>query len=224
MERRRWQWVALAAITVLAAIVAASLLWLGAGRPTFSTVLDAAQRWHASPFAPLVALAAFLIGGFVVFPVNLLIAATIVVLGPIAGGLTAMAGSLLSAAALHEAGHRLPQAAFSRIVGERGERLRARVVGHGVLAVALVRLVPVAPYSIVSLIAGAAGLPRIAYLVGTTLGMFPGIVLYAVFVERASAALRDPNPLAWLGALLALVAIIAVGVFLRMRHAPPNRA
>lgn len=223
-ERHHLRWAAVAAIALLVAIAAASLYGLGEWRPTLATVLDAADRWRSSPFAPLVALAAFVVGAFVVFPVNLLIAATIVVLGPVAGGACALAGSLLSAAAIHATGRLLPARVFARIAGARGERLRTRVQGHGVLAVALVRLVPIAPYSIVSLIAGAARIRRIPYLVGTALGMAPGIALYALFVDRARAALRDPNPLAWLGALVALLAIVAVGVFLRMRAAPPNRA
>lgn len=223
-KRHHLRLVVVASIAVLAAIAAGSLYWLGAFPPTFATLLDAADRWRASPLAPLVALAAFVIGGFVVFPVNLLIAATIVVLGPVAGAAYALAGSLLCAAAIHETGRLLPASAFARIAGERGERLRARVVGHGVFAVALVRLVPLAPYSIVSLIAGAARIRRIPYLVGTALGMLPGIVLYALFVDRARAALRDPNPLLWVGALVALLAIVAFGVFLRMPVAPPDRA
>lgn len=220
---RDLRWVAPAAIAVVVAIAAGLFYWLRASPPTFATLLDAADRWRWSPFAPFVALGAFVVGGFVVFPVNLLIAATIVVLGPVEGGAYALAGSLLSAAAIHQAGRLLPATAFARIAGERGERLRARVVGNGVLAVALVRLVPIAPYSIVSLIAGAARIRRTPYLIGTTLGMLPGIALYAAFVDRARAALRHPNPLSWLAAVVVLLVIVAVGVFLRSRVARSDR-
>jgi uncharacterized membrane protein YdjX (TVP38/TMEM64 family) len=207
----------LIAIALLALLAAGWLHWPAVEMPSIADVLARADHWRALPVAPLVALAAFVVGGFVVFPVNLLIAATIVVFGPVAGAAYALTGATLSAAAVHETGRQLPSSVFARVAGERGERLRQRIVGHGLIAVALVRLVPVAPYSLVSLIAGAARIRRIPYLVGTALGMTPGIVLYALFVDRARAALLDPHPLAWLGVVAVVLAMVVVAVALRAR-------
>ena len=215
--RNVWRVRLLVAFALLALLAAGWRYWPDVAFPTATDVLASADRWHASPLAPLIALAAFVVGGFVVFPVNLLIAATIVVFGPLAGVAYALAGSTLSAAAVHETGRQLPASVFARLAGERGEGLRQRIVGHGLIAVALVRLVPVAPYSFVSLIAGAARIRRVPYLIGTALGMTPGIVLYALFVDRARAALLDPHPLAWLGVVAVVLAMVLVAVVLRRR-------
>ena len=187
--------------------------------PSIAQVLAFAQKTRASRLAPFVAFACFAIGGLVVFPVNLLIAATIVVFGPRIGAIHALIGSLLSAVIVHEVGRRLPQALVARLLGARGEYLRKRVAGNGLLAVAIVRIVPIAPYSIVSLMSGVARIGRIDTIVGTALGMAPGIVLYAVFVDRARAVLLDPHPLAWAGVAGALALIVAVALAARFwRH------
>lgn len=174
--------------------------------PSLVQVAHDARRW---PFAPLLALACFAIGGLLVFPVNLLIAASIVVFGPVAGAALALAGSVLSAALVHEIGRRLPRDTTRRWFGERGERLRERIVGHGLLAIAIVRIVPVAPYSVVGFVSGVARVGRADYLLGTALGMAPGVVLYALFVDRALALLANPHPLAWLLLATALALLVA---------------
>jgi uncharacterized membrane protein YdjX (TVP38/TMEM64 family) len=59
---------------------------------------------------------------------------------------------------------------------------------------------------------------RVDYVVGTALGMAPGIALYAAFADRAEAALRDPHPLAWLSLFGVVVVIVALAGFARARH------
>ena len=205
---------------VLAALALALLLtalWLRipeTSRPSAADLLLAAERWRNSPLAPFLAIACFVVGGLVVFPVNLLTAATVVVLGPWLGGACALAGSVLSAIAVYEIGRLVPLHTARRVLGARGERLRERIVGHGIVAVAVVRIVPVAPYSVVGYMAGAARVHRGDYALGTTLGVLPGVVLYAMFVDRARAAILDPHPTTWLlllGALV-LLASVALGV------------
>lgn len=202
----------LATIALLALVIAAVAAWVmnpGLEWPEAADLLDAAARFGRWPPAPLLALACFAIGGLVVFPVNLLIAASIVAFGPIGGGVLALAGSVLSAWIVHELGRRLPPGTAVRWFGERGERLRRRIVGHGMLAVAIVRIVPIAPYSVVGFVSGVARVRRTDYLVGTALGMAPGIMLYALFVDRALAVLVNPHPLAWLLLATALALLVA---------------
>lgn len=212
---RRRSIIAVVVLGSVLVIAAAWIAWPQEWQPTLRSAMAAAQRWRESSWAPLAVLAGFAAGGFIVFPVNLLVAATIVVFGPLWGALYALVGAVLSAGLVHAAGRLTPVELTDRLLGKRGARLRARIVGHGLLAVAFVRLVPLAPYSVVSFVAGAARLPRFDYLAGTALGMLPGIALYALFVDRALAVIVDPHPLAWLGLLVAVVLIVAVALVLR---------
>jgi phospholipase D1/2 len=88
---------------------------------------------------------------------------------------------------------------------------------QGILAIMLIRIVPVAPYSVVNVLAGAAHVARVPYLIGTALGMLPGIILNALLIDRLIAALMQPGPWTW--ALLALVAVAIAGIVIAIhRH------
>jgi uncharacterized membrane protein YdjX (TVP38/TMEM64 family) len=175
-------------------------------------IVERLGAWRSSPVAMIAMIGAFLVGGLVVFPVNLLIATSIVAFGPVAGAAIALLGSLASALLLHAIGSLLPEKIRARFAVER---VRERIARHGVLAVAIVRLVPIAPYSIVSVAAGAAGIRRVPYLAGTVLGMAPGIALYAIFIDRARAVVADPRPLSWAMLVFAIVLIVVVALLLK---------
>jgi uncharacterized membrane protein YdjX (TVP38/TMEM64 family) len=206
---------------VLIAVATAAAAWQLAPRFTGVTVADvfaAIEAWRGSVWAAPLLLAAFVAGGLVAFPVNLLIAVAIVVFGPLQGAACALFGSVLSAVALHEIGRALPERFHARLAGPRWVRLRERLLSHGVIAVAIVRLVPVAPYSVVSLATGMLRVRRADYVLGTAIGMTPGIALYAAFVDRAENALREPHPLAWLSLLGVVVMIVALAWITGKRH------
>jgi phospholipase D1/2 len=216
-RRRALRWlliaaIACAALTLVIAILVGARTFAWSDLPAF---IDRMTLWRDSPVAMLAMLGCFVAGGLVVFPVNLLIAASIVVFGPLAGAVIALAGSLASAGALHQIGTAFPEHVFTRFAGRHAEQLRERVARHGLIAVAIVRWLPVAPYSVVSLAAGIAGLGRVAYFAGTALGMLPGIVLYALFADRARKVIADPRPLSWAMLLFALLLIVAAGLLLR---------
>jgi uncharacterized membrane protein YdjX (TVP38/TMEM64 family) len=211
----RWLLIALVIAALLtlaigAVIGARSFAW--SELPQF---IDRMSAWRSSPLAMLAMLGCFVLGGLVVFPVNLLIAASIVVFGPVVGAVIALLGSVASAAVLHQIGRSFPEHVWTRIAGRHAERLRERIAQHGVLAVAVVRLVPIAPYSVVSVAAGVADIGRGAYLAGTALGMAPGILLYALFIDRARAVIADPRPLSWAMLLFAVILLVAVALLLR---------
>jgi uncharacterized membrane protein YdjX (TVP38/TMEM64 family) len=95
--------------------------------------------------------------------------------------------------------------------------LHRQLEQRGVLAIAVIRLMPVAPFTIVNLLAGSARIRLWHFLLGTALGMLPGIVLTAVFIDRVAATLRAPSSssLAWLG--VAVVGIVAVALLVKYR-------
>src|SRR6476646_9666106 len=110
-RRRALRWLLIAAIvcallTVIIAIVVGARGFAWSHLPAFS---DRMTSWRDSPVAMLAMLGCFVVGGLVVFPVNLLIATSIVVFGPIAGAVIALAGSLASAGVLHQIGMAFPE-------------------------------------------------------------------------------------------------------------------
>ena len=159
-----------------------------------------------SQFAPLLAIAGFVLGGLVVFPVLVLIAATAAALGPWMGFFSAGAGVLLSALTLFSIGRVLGQARLQRLLGRRAGRVQSHIVGKGVVAVAMIRMVPIAPFSIVNLVAGASKLNLRDFLLGTVLGMAPGIAVMAALGAQIADLARNAS---WTSAMLLAFAILA---------------
>jgi uncharacterized membrane protein YdjX (TVP38/TMEM64 family) len=104
------------------------------------------------PGAPLIVLATFILGGLVVFPVMLLIAATAAAFGPWLGFALAGIGAIASAMVTYGIGAAIGREAVETVMGPRLHRVRRSIAERGVLAVAAIRLVPIAPFTLVNLV------------------------------------------------------------------------
>lgn len=169
-----------------------------------------ARRLQTLPFTPLAVLAGYVAGGLVLVPVTLLIAVTGVVFGPVWGCVYALAGAMLSASASYGIGAWLGRDAVRRLLGQRINRLSRRLARRGILAMMVVRVLPVAPFTVVNVVAGASHIRFRDFLIGTLLGMAPGILLTVAFAHNLAEAVRNPS--AGAIAVLALVAALLVGV------------
>jgi len=105
----------------------------------------------------------------------------------------------------------------SQLTGPRIHSLSLRVRADGLTAVTALRLVPVAHFTVVSLAAGASHVRARDFLLGTVLGMAPGIGVIAVLVDRLNAVSARPGPTAWL--LLAAASITMLMLLLVLRYA-----
>jgi phospholipase D1/2 len=190
----------------------------------FRQVLALVQRVDDMPFAPLAMMAAFVAGGLTLFPVTVLIVVTVVVFGPLYGGAIALGGTVLSTAAGYTVGRLLGRNAVQRFGGRRLNRLSQQVSQHGLLAMVVLRLVPVAPFTLVNLVVGASRIRLRDCLLGTAIGMSPGIIVSASLVDRIAAVARNPDPKTF--ALLALVLLIPAALWwvLRRRRQRRGRA
>lgn len=79
-----------------------------------------------------------------------------------------------------------------------------------------VRLLPVAPFTVVNLVAGASRIRFRDFILGSILGMTPGLLGISLFSDRVLAVLRNPSPLT-LALLLVAIAAIALGAYLLKR-------
>jgi phospholipase D1/2 len=164
------------------------------------------------PGAPLIVLAVFVVGGLVAFPVLLLIAATAAAFGPWLGFALAGAGAIASAAVTYGVGAAFGRRLMEDLLGPRVHRVRRSIVRHSVLAVASVRLVPIAPFTVVNLVAGASRIPFVDYLLGTILGMAPGLVVMSALGYQIWSIFTEPTPTNVLLFLLAVLAWLAVSI------------
>jgi len=182
----------------------------------FRHLLALVERVDGMPLAPLAMMATYVVGGLVMVPVTVLIVVTVVVFGPLYGGALALCGAVLSTAAGYTVGRLLGRNAVRRFGGRKLNRLSQQVGQHGLLAMVVLRLVPVAPFTLVNLVVGASRIRLRDCLLGTAIGMSPGIVISASLVDRIAAVANNPGVATF--ALLALVLLVPATVFVLLRR------
>ena len=175
-------------------------------------IRDAFSDVSEMPMAPAIVLAIFLVGGLLAFPVTLLIAATAATFGPWLGFAYAAAGAIASAVLTYGVGALIGRQALEDVLGPRLNRIRRAFTRRGVLAVATVRMVPIAPFTLVNLAAGASRIPLSDYVLGTMLGLLPGLILMSALGHQIFNILIEPTPLNVALFVLAVIAWIAVSL------------
>lgn len=186
----------LVVVGAIALIVLLTLAW------QFTGLKELAQPDHirallegaeGEPWALGLVVGLFLLGGAVAFPVTILILATAAVFGPWWGMLYASAGVAASAGLMFAVGARFGQNVPKRLLGKRWDRLRDRLQRRGLLAMVALRVVPVAPFSLVNLAAGAGSIRLVDFGLGTLIGMAPGIAAIALMGDRIAKVLDNPS-------------------------------
>ena len=104
-----------------------------------------------------------------------------------------LAGALLNAAVTYRVGRWLRRDTVRRLAGQRLNRITRRLARRGVLAIVILRLLPIAPFTMVNAVAGASRIRADELLIGTAIGIAPGIALTMLFVDWLSGALADPG-------------------------------
>lgn len=215
--------VGLGAIAIGLAVLAIAWRWTPLREwVNLASMVDLARQLEALPFTPIVVMVSYVIAGLVMLPVMLLIAVTGIVFGPVEGFFYAMAGTLLSGAATYGLGRRLGRDTVRHLVGPRINRLSKHIAKQGILAMVIIRMLPVAPYTVVNMIAGASHIRFRDYMIGTAIGMLPGIALTVTFVHNLAQAIRNPSPGTIV--ILAVVAVLLVGAALGLQKVLGNKA
>ena len=174
----------------------------------------------AHPLGPWLAVPAFVAGSLVVMPVTAMIALCGLLFEPWVAVLTATTGVLASTAVNHWIGARFGSTMSTRIPGGVTRRINRIAAASDMWSLAALRLIPIAPFTVVNLVAGASGVSLRDFLAGSVVGMGPGIVLICLSVDRARAALSgEPVFDPWI-----IVAIAAAGVALILLRAWRNKS
>lgn len=193
-SRVRARWL-LAAIAVIVASGGA-LLWRFTPLAEWADAHQIATRigvLRNAWWAPFAVLGLYVIGGLIMFPVTLMIAATALLFEPGFALAMAFTGVMANCAATYAVGAKLARETMRAAFGNRVQRVNAALAGRGVIAVAVVRNIPVAPFTLVNIAMGAVGVRLRDYLIGTALGLAPGIVVFTLFGHQLRRILDRPN-------------------------------
>ena len=207
--RVAFPWGKLALGMLLVAMLAATWRFTPLARIfTPENVVAWVESFAASWWAPLLIVAAYTPAAIVMFPRPVITLAAVVSFGAWAGFAYAMTGILLASTVGYYAGRRFGRDTVRRLAGSRLNHLVQVLQQRGVVAVTAVRLVPLAPFIVESMVAGAIHMKLWQLTAGTFLGMLPGTLMATVLGEAIEAALHDASRINWwfVGAVAAALA------------------
>ncbi|WP_136253331.1 TVP38/TMEM64 family protein [Onishia niordana] len=155
-----WQWLAMHDILTVARLQA-----IAAG----------SVAWTQSPWAILLVLAVYAGASLIMFPLSLLVAVTGLLFGPWWGFGYALAGTLAASILTYGVGRRLGREALMRYGGRHLKGLSRYLAGRGIRTMTVVNLLPLAPFTLTNMMAGAFHLRFRDYLIGSIIGIVPGL-------------------------------------------------
>jgi phospholipase D1/2 len=174
------------------------------------------------PLAPLGVGGVYIIGGLVMFPITLLIGATAMAFAPFIGSIYALIGCFLSSLVTYALGAWLGRDAVRSVAGSKLNRLSKKLSKQGLVTMIIIRNLPIAPFTIVNLVAGASHVRLKDYIFGTLLGMAPGIAVISIFADQLLDAVREPG---WgrITAVAAIAIALAAGSWFIQKRLSGNR-
>jgi len=200
----------LAAILIVALLLAAGWRWTPLGEwIDLKAAIIQLGSLRGEWLAPLVVSVIYIVAGLLVFPVTLLIIATGVTFGVMHGFAYGLLGAEASALVSYAIGHRLGHKAVRNLSNRWASRISKRLARQGLLAIVTLRVIPVAPFSIINLVAGASHIRLRDFALGTLLGMAPGTLALTVFSDQVVAAITAPGMIRFASLLLLALVIAA---------------
>jgi uncharacterized membrane protein YdjX (TVP38/TMEM64 family) len=104
----------------------------------------------------------------------------------------------------------LDRGTVRRLAGPRLNHMIEHLRQRGLIAMTALRLVPLAPFVVEGVVAGAIRMSLRDFMLATTIGVLPGTLMATVFGHQLEAALRDPHDLnLWLIAAVVIVFVVA---------------
>lgn len=193
--RSRWPylWRGVVAIAIIAGIVAAWEVYSLEDYTDVRALLALGASLRSESWAIPATIALFIGAGITFLPLTVMVVATIILFGAVEGFWIALAGTVATAIVGYALGSVLGAKPLRRLGGATLKRLDAQAGAHGITLIAALRILPVAHFHAVSLLAGASSIGPMRYLWGTLLGTVPGLIVIAAVSNQARRFLLDPN-------------------------------
>ncbi len=185
-------------------IVAAAAMAFNADELSVAALRDTVTA--VGPLAPVGYALVYAVATVLLFPGAPFTITAGILFGPFVGVATALAGASLGAVGAFGLGRFVGRGAVEELAGRRISGLDGFLQRRGFVAVLLLRLVPLIPFNILNLVAGVTALRLRPYTLATVVGIFPGVVVYAVL----GGSIDDPTSPTFLGAVAAFVVMAVV--------------
>lgn len=208
------------ACTLIILLCILALIWGVLPLDTWFTRQDISAlslQFKGNALAPLYVVVLYMLGGLISFPVFILIPATAMVFGPFLGFLYSLFGLVANASLLYALGHLLGKGTIQLHAGNRAKEISRRLTRHGFVTVALLRLFPVAPFTIINLVSGASPITFGTYTIATVTGISPALIVMTFAGTELKNAFYNPVPKHLPLVLLAGIIVLIMATWLKRK-------
>lgn len=205
---------------VIATLVGMAALWRWSPLHAYvdpRRLAELAEPLREEPWAWLVAIGAYALAGLMSFPLILLVLQSGLIFGAARGIPIAYAGAIISAGMTFSIGRFVGRGFVGKVTGRRLRAVMQRLRRAGVLSVIMVRLMPIAPFSIVNVVAGASGVRFSRFMIGTIVGMSPGIIGINLFGASLFDAMATRDPWRLVMSVGLGVLLVGLGFWIRRK-------
>lgn len=182
---------------------------------TAEAATDWAREFGGRAAAPWLVIGSYTVASFIMFPRPLLTLAAVIAFGPWVGFAYAFIGIQLSALATYGLGRAMSRETVRRIAGAKLNRISKVLREKGLLAVIALRVIPIAPFIVVNMVIGAARVKLWHYLLGSAIGLLPGLLAATVFADQFETWLRDSGQVNWMVVAGVAIAFVVAIVLIR---------
>ncbi|WP_447553515.1 TVP38/TMEM64 family protein [Vreelandella sp. EE22] len=205
---------------LLAVLIALALVWRWLEHSGFMTAerlnetIDYVSQWQRAPWmfaAVIVVYNALLL---IMFPLTLLVVATGLLFGPAWGLVYATLGTLSFSVLSYWLGHWLGRDVLMDYGGRHLRGLSGYLSKRGIRTMIVINVLPLAPFTLTNMLAGAFHLRFRDYMIGSTVGIVPGLAAVILLGSQLGALLTAASYQEVLMALggLALGAALLLGL------------
>ncbi|MEX2365911.1 MAG: VTT domain-containing protein, partial [Pseudohongiellaceae bacterium] len=150
-------------------------------------IISTLETLREYPFSVPLMIAGFILAALAMVPVTVLIVAAIIVFGAWWGAVYSLIAAVSCAVLTYLLGSLVGRDAIKGLAGGRINQISKQLARHGVITTMIVRIAPVAPFTIINLVAGASHIRLRDFSLGTFLGLIPGITAFALLTDRIKA-------------------------------------
>ena len=171
---------------LLLVLVGLAILWHRGDITSLSNASRLLSRLQQSgqDLSPFFAILYLTLASVLAVPLGAIIVISAVIFGPALGAAYTLLGATVGAAISYVIGRYLGHEGLCRFGGERVNSISRRLAEKGILAIFIIRLLPIAPFAIVNMIAGMSHVHIRDFIAGTVLGMIPGTLLISFSIAQ----------------------------------------
>ncbi|MDX1678010.1 TVP38/TMEM64 family protein [Arsukibacterium sp.] len=156
-------------------------------------VIATAAGWHGELWLWPLLVAVFVVLLLLMFPLTILVVLTGFLYGPWWGFCYATLGTLVSAMVSYEIGRLTGQKALLQFGGRRLLNISRYIGDRGIRTMIVISILPLAPFTLTNIMAGASHIRFWPYLAGSAIGIIPGIALVNFAGSQLNALLQSTD-------------------------------